>query len=112
MTDLFSVPTDVSSLHDAVVLVTGGASGLGRATCFALAEAEATVEVAGLSTDEGSAAASSVGGAFVRTDGASFEDNAALVEFAVSEFGRVDHPFLNAGVATGCGVAEDFSLGR
>src|SRR5881392_1119042 len=102
MTDLFAVPTDASSLHDTVVLVTGGASGLGRATCFALAEAGATVVVADLSVDEGASVASSVGGAFVRADVSSFEDNQAMVAFALSEFGRLDHAYLNAGVSTGC----------
>ena len=110
MTDLFDSPTDTSSLHDAVVLVTGGASGLGRATCFALAEAGASVVVADLAEDAGRAVASDVGGAFVRADVSSLEDNLAMVDFVVSEFGRLDHAYLNAGVATGCGVADDFSL--
>jgi NAD(P)-dependent dehydrogenase (short-subunit alcohol dehydrogenase family) len=112
MSDLFSTPTDTSSLRDAVVLVTGGASGLGRATCFALAEAGASVVVADVSEEAGAAVAADVGGAFVRTDVSSLEDNEAMVAFAQSEFGRLDHAFLNAGVSTGCSVGEDFSLER
>ena len=110
MSDLFSSPTDTSSLRDTVVLVTGGASGLGRATCFALAEAGASVVVADLSSEAGSEVASAVGGAFVRCDVSSLEENEAMVAFCLSEFGRLDHAYLNAGVATGCTVAEDFSL--
>jgi NAD(P)-dependent dehydrogenase (short-subunit alcohol dehydrogenase family) len=110
MSDLFSTPTDTSSLRDAVVLVTGGASGLGRATCFALAEAGATVVVADLSADAGEAVAADVGGAFVRCDVSSMEDNEAMVAFTLERYGRLDHAYLNAGVSTGCGVADDFSL--
>src|SRR3954451_11905005 len=110
MSDLFTTPTDTSSLRDTVVLVTGGASGLGRATCFALAEAGASVVVADLSEDAGTSVASDVGGAFVRCDVSSFEENEAMVAFCLSEFGRLDHAYLNAGVATGCTVCEDFSL--
>lgn len=112
MTDLFSTPTDTSRLRDAVVLVTGGASGLGRATCFALAEAGAAVVVADLNPDAGEAVAADVGGSFVRCDVSSLEDNEAMVSFALSEHGRLDHAFLNAGVTTGCGVAEDFDLAK
>jgi NAD(P)-dependent dehydrogenase (short-subunit alcohol dehydrogenase family) len=112
MSDLFSTPTDASSLRDAVVLVTGGASGLGRATCFALAEAGAEVVVADLSVEAGSEVADAAGGRFIRTDVSSLEDNEAMVAFAVSECGRLDHAYLNAGVATGCGIAEDFSPER
>src|SRR3954454_20030475 len=112
MSDLFTTPTDTSSLRDSVVLVTGGASGLGRATCFALAEAGAAVVVADLDDEAGSAVAADVGGALVRCDVSSLADNEAMVAFALERHGRLDHAFLNAGVATGCGVAEDFSLER
>src|SRR5207302_5439106 len=36
--------------------------------------------------------------------------NLALVDFAVRNCGGVDIAFLNAGVATGCGVGDDFDL--
>jgi NAD(P)-dependent dehydrogenase (short-subunit alcohol dehydrogenase family) len=111
MSDLFATPTDTSSLADAAVLVTGGASGLGRATCFALAEAGAEVVVADVSAEAGAEVAAAIGGHFVRADVSSFEENEALVAAVVEQCGRIDHAYLNAGVATGCGLGgEDFSL--
>ncbi|MEO6205791.1 MAG: SDR family NAD(P)-dependent oxidoreductase, partial [Mycobacteriales bacterium] len=49
-------------------VVTGGASGLGEATVRALAARGATVVVADLQDDKGSAVAASVGGTYVHTD--------------------------------------------
>ncbi|WP_437065490.1 SDR family NAD(P)-dependent oxidoreductase [Streptomyces sp. enrichment culture] len=40
------------------------------------------------------------------------EANRALVEFAQQQYGGVDIAFLNAGVATGCGIGEDFDPAR
>ncbi len=99
-------PMDLSSLRDKVALVTGGASGLGRATAFALAEAGAEVVVADVDEAGGAAVAADVGGRFVACDVSSLEDNLAMVQAA----GPLDLAYLNAGVSTGCGVGEDFSL--
>jgi NAD(P)-dependent dehydrogenase (short-subunit alcohol dehydrogenase family) len=89
-------------------LVTGGASGLGRATASMLAAAGARVLVTDLDVDGGKRVADEVGGAFLRTDVSSLEQNEAAVAEAVDRFGRLDLAFLNAGVSTGCGVGEDF----
>ena len=100
------------SLHDKVALVTGGASGLGRATCLALAEAGAVVVVADVDEAGGAAVAGDVGGHFVATDVSDLEANERMVAFAVERCGGLDLAFLNAGVASGCGVEADFDLGR
>jgi NAD(P)-dependent dehydrogenase (short-subunit alcohol dehydrogenase family) len=101
---------DRSSLRDAVALVTGGAGGLGRATCFALAEAGAVVAVADVLEAEGREVAAAVGGEFFACDVSSYEANVALVRDVVGRFGRLDHAHLNAGVSTGCGIGgDDFS---
>lgn len=110
MSSPFSTPADLSPLRDAVAIVTGGASGLGRATARALAEAGAEVVVADVDVEGGEAVAREVGGHFAETDVASLEANRAMVAFAQERCGRVDLAFLNAGVATGCGVGEDFDL--
>lgn len=97
------------TLQDRVALVTGGASGLGRATCRALAEAGATVVVADVDAEGGEAVAREAGGLFVRCDVSDLEENRAAVAFAVDRFGGLDLVHLNAGISTGCGLGEDFS---
>lgn len=109
MTEVFASPTDMSGLRDKVALVTGGASGLGRATAFALAEVGVEVVVADVDSGGGSEVASAVGGRFVSCDVRSLSANREAVAFCVAECGGLDLVYLNAGVSTGCGVGDDFS---
>jgi len=106
----FSTPADLTALRDKVALVTGGASGLGRATCLALAEAGAEVVVCDLDEDGGRAVAEQVGGHFLATDVSDLEANRAMVAFAVERCGGLDYAYLNAGIGTGGGIGEDFDL--
>jgi NAD(P)-dependent dehydrogenase (short-subunit alcohol dehydrogenase family) len=110
VTPTFATPTDTAALRDKVALVTGGAGGLGRATCLALAEAGAEVVVADLDEQAGAEVAERLGGHFVATDVSDLESNRAAVAFARERCGGLDLAFLNAGVGTGCGVGEDFDL--
>lgn len=96
------------AVEDKVALVTGGASGLGRATCLALAAQGAEVVVADVDVAQGEEAAREAGGHFVRTDVSVLEDNLAAVAFATQRCGGLDLAFLNAGVVSGCGIGEDF----
>ncbi len=98
----------MSDLSGQRALVTGGASGLGKATAKALADRGVDVVIADLDADGGEAVAAELGGSFIRCDVSSLEENLAMVEAA----GELDLAFLNAGVSTGCGVGEDFSLER
>jgi NAD(P)-dependent dehydrogenase (short-subunit alcohol dehydrogenase family) len=93
-----------------VAVVTGGASGLGRATCEALAAAGARVLVVDLDEDRGREVAGVIGGDFFAANVARLEDNEGFVQAAVERFGGVDLIHLNAGVASGSGVGEDFVL--
>jgi NAD(P)-dependent dehydrogenase (short-subunit alcohol dehydrogenase family) len=102
----------IDALSDKVALVTGGAGGLGSATCRALAEAGAEVVVADLAEERGSALAEELGGHFVRADVSDLEANVALVARATELAGGIDLAFLNAGVITGCGIGPDFELDR
>ena len=84
-------------------LVTGAASGLGRATAQAFAEAGASVVLA--DTDEGGGVetlglieAACGNAAFVRTDVSSEGSVKAAVDYAVSTFGGLDFAFNNAGI--------------
>ncbi len=101
-----------SVLRGKVAIVTGGASGLGRATALALAKAGARVVVADLDAAGGREVAEMIDGHFRACDVSDLEANRALVDFAQEQCGGVDIAFLNAGVATGCGVGEDFDLAR
>jgi NAD(P)-dependent dehydrogenase (short-subunit alcohol dehydrogenase family) len=101
---------DGAALRDKVALITGAASGLGRATALALAEAGAEIVVADLDEAGGREVAEQVGGHFVRCDVADLTANEAMVAFAVQQCGGIDIAYLNAGVATGCGLGEDFDL--
>ncbi|MGW7364543.1 SDR family NAD(P)-dependent oxidoreductase [Streptomyces sp. NPDC054841] len=99
-------------LQGKVAIVTGGASGLGRATALALAQAGAEVVVADLDAAGGREVAELVGGTFHACDVSDLEANRALVDHVVEHCGGVDIAFLNAGVTTGCGVGDDFDVAR
>jgi 3-hydroxybutyrate dehydrogenase len=79
-------------------MVTGGASGIGRAIAMDLAAQGAHVVVADLDDREGKALASSIKGMFVRTDVSSADDCRALVDKTVREYGGIDILVNNAGL--------------
>jgi NAD(P)-dependent dehydrogenase (short-subunit alcohol dehydrogenase family) len=90
-------------LQDKVALVTGGTSGIGRATAIAYAQKQAKVVVAGRRIDEGEETVRLIeeaGGEaiFVRADVTKEADVKAMVDQAVGVFGRLDIAFNNAGV--------------
>jgi len=103
---------EVSSLEGKVALVTGGANGIGRATCHALAEAGARVVVADIDETAGREVAASVGGDFVTCNVSSLEHNLAAVDTVLHLHGTLDLIHLNAGILSGCGIGEDFDPDR
>jgi NAD(P)-dependent dehydrogenase (short-subunit alcohol dehydrogenase family) len=97
-------------LQNKVALVTGGTSGIGRATAIAYAQQQAKVVVVGRRMDEGEETVRLIqeaGGEaiFVQADVTKEADVEAMVDKAVGVFGRLDIAFNNAGT-----VAENPSL--
>lgn len=93
-----------------MALVTGGASGIGRAVARALAREGACVVVADIDVEGGEQVASEVGGEFVCADVSDLHQCLHAVEFATTHCGGLDLVHLNAGVSTGCSVADDFDI--
>lgn len=88
-----------------VALVTGGGSGIGRATCLALAKEGASVVVADVNEAGGRETVSAVEGAggkaaFVRTDVTKRGDLERMVAFTEETFGGLDIAHNNAGIGT------------
>ena len=86
-----------------VALVTGGTSGIGKATAIAFARAGAKVVITGRREKEGAQVVAEIkklGGdaGFVRADVAKDADVKRMVDFTVDKFGRLDVAFNNAGV--------------
>jgi NAD(P)-dependent dehydrogenase (short-subunit alcohol dehydrogenase family) len=95
-----------------VAWITGGASGFGAGAARRLAGLGATVVLSDIDVDNGEKVAAEVGGTFVHCDVSSFEDNQAAVARVMDANGRLDIAFLNAGIASGTGVGDDFDLAR
>lgn len=93
----------MKTLQDKIALVTGGTSGIGRATAIAYARAGAKVVVSGRREQEGKETVALIEkaggtGLFVCADVAKEADVKNLVEATLRAYGRLDIAFNNAGV--------------
>jgi len=93
-------------LDDKVAIITGAASGIGRATALRFAAEGAKVVVADLAEFEGSALANEIGGTFVRVNVAEEESVKEMYAKVVETCGGVDILFNNAGISP----ADDDSI--
>jgi len=101
--------------RDKVVIVTGGASGIGRATALAFAREGARVAVADKDAQGGERTVAdlhSAGGegVFMRCDVTSASDVEKLIERTVREFGRLDIGFNNAGYEGKNASTKDYPI--
>ena len=92
----------MASLANKVAIVTGGGTGIGRATAVAMAKAGASLVIGNRDAKLGEEVVRTIeqaGGraVFQVTDVSKPNDVKALVERAVKEFGRLDLAFNNAG---------------
>ncbi len=86
-----------------VALVTGGSSGIGKASAIAFARKGASVVVASRRAEEGEETVRLVkevgsDGFFVKTDVTQAADVEAMVEQTIHRYGRLDYAFNNAGI--------------
>ena len=92
-----------NSYENKVALVTGGTSGIGKATALAFANAGAKVVLTGRREKEGTEVVAQIkkrGGtaSFFKADFAEDSDVRAAVDFVLTTYGRLDIAFNNAGV--------------
>ena len=97
-------------LNEKVAVVTGGASGMGLSTVIRFLEEGASVVIADFNETTGTAAVEQANRlgyetrvSFIKTDVASEPDIVAMLDEAVSRFGRLDVLFNNAGVGGAIG---------
>src|SRR5579862_5574143 len=101
-------------LDKKVAVITGSASGIGRATAMRFAGEGASIVIADLNKEGGEAAVRDCkenGGnaVFQLTDVTSEENIKGAVERAMKEFGRVDIMYNNAGLGGAVGPLEKTS---
>jgi len=98
-------------LEGRVAVITGAASGIGRATAILFAAEGAAVLAADVQDDAGAQTVATIRAAagraeFVHADVSRSEDVRRMLGVAVDRFGRLDVLFNNAGVAVFKGVVE------
>ncbi|MCD6571199.1 MAG: SDR family oxidoreductase [Deltaproteobacteria bacterium] len=93
------------SLKGKVAVITGGASGFGKATALRFARAGAKVVLADI--NDASNVAKETRGIYVKTDVSKEDQVKNLMERAVSEFGKLDIVVNNAGEEGEGGLIQD-----
>ena len=106
--------TIMDAFKEKIAIVTGGASGIGRAVCEQLCKRGATVVVADINGEGAGEVASGISETGGRAqasqmDVAREEDVQKLIDETASEHGRLDYMFNNAGICV-VGEERDVSL--
>jgi NAD(P)-dependent dehydrogenase (short-subunit alcohol dehydrogenase family) len=93
-------------LDDKVAIITGAASGIGRATAVRFANEGASVVVADLNEETGTEFAQQIGGTFVQVNVADEDSVKSMYEKVIAAYGGIDILFNNAGISP----ADDDSI--
>ncbi len=104
-------------LQDKVAVITGGASGMGRATVLRFLAEGARVVVADMNEETGKETLELAAQAghdervrFIRTDVADEASVEAMIQLAITDFGRLDCLFNNAGVGGAFGALTEIEV--
>ncbi len=102
---------DRRRFKEKIALITGGASGIGRASALRFASEGASIVIADINGQEAQLVAREIealGGVclVVQADVTSEPDNARAVSETIERFGRLDVVFANAGIGGGDRVAD------
>jgi NAD(P)-dependent dehydrogenase (short-subunit alcohol dehydrogenase family) len=104
------MPRSEGRLEGRVAVITGGASGMGRSTALRFLDEGASIVVADLNEGTGKETLELAGKRkaasrirFIRTDVSVEADVEAMIELAMTEFGRLDVVFNNAGIGGAIG---------
>ncbi|MGH2968088.1 MAG: SDR family oxidoreductase [Solirubrobacteraceae bacterium] len=97
---------DLAGRH---IVVTGGASGIGRACALRFADEDAKVTVSDLDAAGAEAVAREISGLAIRADVGREAEIAKLVEQAQAEHGPIDAFFSNAGITGPPGGPQDLA---
>src|SRR5512134_512359 len=103
----------MKKLQNKIAIITGGTSGIGKATALLFAEEGADVVITGRRADLGERVEDAIRqrggrGIFIEADHTQADSCSRVVERTLSEFGRIDILFNNAGIVTS-GTAETTS---
>lgn len=104
-------------LHNKVAVVTGGASGMGKATVLRFLKEGANVILADFNSESGAATIEECNNLgfsdkvrFIKTNVALESDIEAMIQYATDQFGGLDIVFNNAGVGGALGPLTETTL--
>ncbi len=85
-------------LENKIAIITGGSSGIGKATSLKFAEEGATVIIWDLNEENGKKLASEINGSFEKVNTADYKTVEAAAAKVISNYGKIDILINNAGI--------------